>query len=733
MKKVTHVLLALVLIMAWITASKPVSGQNTDTTFSNLYDMDLEALMNIDIYSVSKKVESLFDAPLSASVLTKEEILNSGAINIPEALRLMPGVIVREKTNGNYDVHIRGNDNVLGNKLNYSENTMSLVMIDNRIVYSYFQGGTFWETLPVSINDVERIEVVRGPASALYGPNAVMGVIHIITTKPDNKPVTINADLQAGTLNAKVASLAVGLSPTDKLRFRISGNYQFLDRTQSDYYPFYLQRYVPRDSLGILTNPSPPFQIILDSAANFYPEPEMATDKYAANFYAWYDVNEKVKFDLSAGLQNSEAQTIYIDNGIIPMNHRKSNTNYANFQATVHGFNARISYMGGEQDLFLGQQSPNFHYDMSQLDAVLEYDFTWKNLIVRPGFSYQNANYDVSNYTTTTNFSYFTGAKELSTLAAHIRAEYLFFNKLKLIMAFRGDKYNKPDDTYLSFQFAGSYKIDDKNLVRVVYSRANQGPFMLDTYSSMIIDPGYFRFELYGNENLKLATSDMFEFGTRNQLTDNIQTGLEAFYIVTNNFSLPQMYSVSVDTIPVPFPPFWSTKTTTKTQYQNIPLKTFQAGMTGTVDYVVNKNLRIKGFGTLQLTAIEDLNTKVNHDEYPGYSGSYAAIIDLKHESTPAFYGGLMANYSPINKLNIFVNLYYYSQQEFRYDDAATRNVETIVIDPKLITDMKVSYKFWKNNSVYVNLRNLLNDNRKEFAFGDDGAGMYLVGLNLSF
>jgi len=68
-------------------------------------------------------------------------------------------------------------------------------MIDNRIVYSYFTGGTFWETLPVDIVDIERIEIVRGPASALYGPNAVAGVIHIITTKPDRKGLVFRTNL----------------------------------------------------------------------------------------------------------------------------------------------------------------------------------------------------------------------------------------------------------------------------------------------------------------------------------------------------------------------------------------------------------------------------------------------------------------------------------------------------------------------------------------------------------
>ncbi len=730
MKRFAIFFTILVMTFCLITVPKTSSGQNIDTTSSNLYDLDLEALMNIDIFSVSKKAESLFDAPLSASVLTREEILNSGAINIPEALRLMPGVIVREKTNGNYDVHIRGLDNILGNKLNYSENTMTLVMIDNRIVYSYFQGGTFWETLPVSLNDIERIEVVRGPASALYGPNAVTGVIHIITTKPESKPVTVNADVQAGTLNSKIASLAIGINPVNKLRFLVSGNYQYLDRTQNTYYPFSVKRYLSRDSLGLIA--TPPYFPLADSGKSYYPDPELATDKYAANFSAFYDVSEKISFDFSAGMQNSKAQTVYIDNGIIPMNYRESKTNYVNFQAKMVGLVARFSYIQGEQDLFVGQKNPGFHYDMSQMDAVVEYDFKWKNLTLRPGFSYQNADYDVGNYTDSSNFSYFSGAKKLSTISGHLRAEYLLFNKLKLIAALRSDKYNKPDDTYLSFQFAGSYKIDNNNLVRLVYSRANQGPFTLDTYSSMIIDPGYFRFELYGNENLKLATTDMFEFGTRNQLTGNFQTGLEAFFSVTKNFSLPMQYYYSADTIPVPFPPFYAVKTTTKTRYENIPLKANQAGITGNFDYIINRNLRLKGFGTIQLTALEDLNTKVNHAEY-GYYTSYQSIIDLKHEATPSFYGGLTLNYAALEKFNIFGNVYYYSRQQFRYDDASTRNVETIEIDPKVIADLKVSYKFWKNNTVYVNLRNFFNNTSREFAFGDEGTGMYLAGLNFSF
>ena len=306
--KITHLLLLICCVLMVFTPQK-IKGQENDTTSVGLYDLDLEALMNIDVYSVSKKSESLFDALLSASVLTREEIQKSGAITIPEVLRLVPGLIVREMTTGNYDIHIRGNDNIQGTKLNYAQNTISLVMIDNRVVYSYYQGSTFWETLPISVNDIERIEVVRGPSSALYGPNAVSGVIHIITIKnnQNDDKLHANANLQAGTLNSKIANASVSYGGIKNLDLRVSGNYTFLDRSQDDYYSYYLGRYTTRDSLAIITKPGPypgaPGDTLLPRAKDYYPNPANAMDKYGANLFAKYKLNDRVDFDLSLGLQ----------------------------------------------------------------------------------------------------------------------------------------------------------------------------------------------------------------------------------------------------------------------------------------------------------------------------------------------------------------------------------------------------------------------------------------------
>ena len=106
----------------------------SDISHSSHYDdLSLKDLLNIKIVSVSKKAELLFDAPLSASVITKEDIQRTGCTSIMEAMRLVPGIIVRLRSNGNYDIHLRGMDNVPPNAtFDVTSNTATLVMIDNR-------------------------------------------------------------------------------------------------------------------------------------------------------------------------------------------------------------------------------------------------------------------------------------------------------------------------------------------------------------------------------------------------------------------------------------------------------------------------------------------------------------------------------------------------------------------------------------------------------------------------
>ncbi|MBK5271896.1 MAG: TonB-dependent receptor plug domain-containing protein, partial [Bacteroidia bacterium] len=123
-------LLKIILCSVFTTALFVNGYSQADTAKLNVYeDLSLEDLLGIKIISVSKKTELLFDAPLSASVVTKEEIRKSGCTSIMEALRLVPGMIVREQTNGNYDIYLRGMDNVPPNAPFDGNSTTTLVMI----------------------------------------------------------------------------------------------------------------------------------------------------------------------------------------------------------------------------------------------------------------------------------------------------------------------------------------------------------------------------------------------------------------------------------------------------------------------------------------------------------------------------------------------------------------------------------------------------------------------------
>lgn len=138
-----------------------------------LADLSLEELGLIEVTSVSRQAESLFDAPAAVYVITREDIARSGVTSIPEALRLAPGVEVARRNAHEWSISIRGFNGDLSNKL--------LVLMDGRSVYSPLYAGVFWDVQDTMMEDIDRIEVVAGPGGTMWGANAVNGVINIIT------------------------------------------------------------------------------------------------------------------------------------------------------------------------------------------------------------------------------------------------------------------------------------------------------------------------------------------------------------------------------------------------------------------------------------------------------------------------------------------------------------------------------------------------------------------------
>lgn len=141
----------------------------------DLADLSLEELMRIEVTTASRKEQTLFDAPAAVAVIRGEDIRRMGVRSIPEALRMVPGTNVARIDGNKWAVSIRGFSDRFANKLQ--------VLIDGRSAYTPLFSGTLWEQQDTFLEDIDRIEVIRGPGGAVWGANAVNGVINVITKK----------------------------------------------------------------------------------------------------------------------------------------------------------------------------------------------------------------------------------------------------------------------------------------------------------------------------------------------------------------------------------------------------------------------------------------------------------------------------------------------------------------------------------------------------------------------
>ena len=140
---------------------------------SNSFDLSLQELLNVEVTSVSKQKQPLSNSPAAIYVITSEHIRNSGATSIPQVLRDVPGLHVGQIDSQKWAISSRGFNGRYNNKL--------LVLMDGRTLYSPIFSGVYWEVQDTLMADIERIEVIRGPSAAMWGANAVNGVINIIT------------------------------------------------------------------------------------------------------------------------------------------------------------------------------------------------------------------------------------------------------------------------------------------------------------------------------------------------------------------------------------------------------------------------------------------------------------------------------------------------------------------------------------------------------------------------
>ncbi len=189
-------------------------------TTQDLKRMSLEELLNVDVTTVSRAPEPTMSVPAAVFVITADDIRRSGAQSIPEALRLAPGVQVARINAGTWAIGMRGFADRLARSM--------LVLIDGRAVYSPLFAGTYWETQDTLLEDVDRIEVIRGPGGTLWGANAVNGIINIIT-KPASATAGTLASAGAGSSERGFLGVRYGGRAGEAWNYRVYG--KAFDRT----------------------------------------------------------------------------------------------------------------------------------------------------------------------------------------------------------------------------------------------------------------------------------------------------------------------------------------------------------------------------------------------------------------------------------------------------------------------------------------------------------------------
>src|SRR5437867_8106220 len=204
-------ILSLIVLALFLGANASAQNQGVP----DISRMSIEDLMSLEVTSVSKRTQRVADAAAAVFVLTQEDIRRSGAASIPEALRMVPGLEVARIDQNKWAIGSRGFNGRFDNKL--------LVLIDGRSVYTPLCSGVYWNVQDVMLEEVDRIEVIRGPGATLGGANAVDGVINVVTKKAK---ATQSAVVTAGAGTEERASGSARYGGTiGKTAYRVYGKY----------------------------------------------------------------------------------------------------------------------------------------------------------------------------------------------------------------------------------------------------------------------------------------------------------------------------------------------------------------------------------------------------------------------------------------------------------------------------------------------------------------------------
>ena len=443
--------------------------------------LNLASLSDVVVVTATRAETSLIDAPVTMSVLGTEELATSGAQNYGDLLRNVPGLNVIQTSARDINLTSRQGTSTLSNT--------QLVLIDGRSIYLDFFGIVLWDFIPTNLSDVRQIEVVRGPASAVWGANAVTGVVNILTKSPREAP-GITASLSTGGLGQSAgysqgegpgllfgSNASVSRIVNDRWSYRFSGGYFNSDALArpSGTIPIIPDPRDPTKTVGGATYPAdgdgPPGTAFRNSGSS-QPKFDARIDQEI----------EGGRVSYSGGVAGSNG---IIHTGIGPFDIQDgSNQGYGRvgYNKGTLKLNFFVNYIDAEAPnlLLVGPTGAPLQLDF----ASQTYDFEAGDVfpirrrhIVSVGGNVRRNNFDITVAPTSENRTEIGGYAQ----------DEIFLDPFRFSLGARVDKFGNLSDPVFSPRLAATFKPAPDHAVRFSFNRAFRSPSVINNYLDVSI------------------------------------------------------------------------------------------------------------------------------------------------------------------------------------------------------------------------------------------------------
>jgi len=430
------------------------------------------------VVSASKRKERILDAPASVSLINTEKIENTAALVATDNLKSIPGVDVMPTGLVSSNVSVRGFNNIFSGSM--------LTMVDNRIGQVPSLKVNAFQLMPGSNDDIEKIEIIRGPGSALYGPNAADGVMHIITKSPLNMKGDHNAEttisMTGGSRSVWAPSVRHSQKISDKLAFKVSGGYM-----QGHDFEYFDTREPAPGSQFVFGTVQDGNRFIVDTAQGVQSfNRDFFIQKYNFDARVDYALNKDIDFTFSSGYANTTNLEL---TGLGAAQGVGWGYTYGQFRGRwknlflnyfINASNSGDTYLISQVDAS-DPQPYSFQTlsDKSKLHGIqLQHNSKWKQMF---DFTYGFDAILTRPISEGTIYGRYEDDDNINQIGVYGQAEYHVSEKLDLLGALRGDYQDRINEFFVSPRAAIVYKPSPRHTTRLTYNRAFSAPSALNT------------------------------------------------------------------------------------------------------------------------------------------------------------------------------------------------------------------------------------------------------------